>query len=466
MSYKIPQNGLKRKLGLFPVTNIVIANMIGTGIFTMSGLLMGDLNHPLLMVALWLVGGIIALCGALSYGELGAAYPQAGGEYTFLSKLYHPMLGFLSGWISFIVGFSAPIAAASIGFSEYFVSAFPGIMEWGNSIGITNPLLIKRGISIIVILSFTSVHLKGIEFGALIQNSLTLLKIVLIGGLLLLGFSIGKGNWEHFAQARPFSFQFSNWKTLGLSVMWIMFAYSGWNASTYIGSEIKNPGKTLPRSLLLGTGIVVFLYMLLNILYVYAVPPEEMKGVISIGGLAVGHLFGESWGRIFSLFIAVALFSSISAYIILGPRIYYAMARDGYFFRFVSKVSERSGVPTKSIMLQCAISIIMVMSGTFDQILTYMGFSLGIFPILAVIGVFKLRTTQKSEYRMPGFPVIPLIYILAGVSILCLAYLERPVESTIALGTVLVGIPAFFLFKKYSGSSDEKTGEKSNPQQD
>jgi APA family basic amino acid/polyamine antiporter len=451
------ENGLKRTLGLLPLTNIVIANMIGTGIFTMSGLLMTDLNHPLLLVGLWLVGGVIALCGALCYSELGTAYPHAGGEYIFLSKLYHPLLGFLSGWVSFIVGFSAPIAAASIGFSEYFTAAFPQLIDWGTAIGISDPVWIKKGLSVMVILSFTLIHLRGIEFGAVIQNFLTLLKIIMICGLIVVGFSIGKGNMAHLVQADAFNFNFGNWKTIGLSVMWIMFAYSGWNASTYIGSEIKNPAKTLPRSLIMGTGIVMLLYILLNTLYVYAVPPDSMKGVISIGGLAVGFLFGSAWGKVFSLFIAIALFSSISAYIILGPRIYFAMAKDGYFFRFVSKINPRSNVPAKSIMLQCLLSIVLVMSGTFDQILTYMGFSLGIFPILCVIGVFKLRKMGTSTFRMPGYPVVPMVYILAGISILCLAYMVRPVECSIALATALAGIPAFFLFKKYSGAHPGST---------
>ena len=303
-----------------------------------------------------------------------------------------------------------------------------------------------------MILSFTLIHLRGIEFGAIIQNFLTVLKILMICGLIAVGFSIGSGDIGHLFEAERFSFSFGNWKTIGLSVMWIMFAYSGWNASTYIGSEIKNPDRTLPRSLIMGTGIVMLLYVLLNLLYVYAVPPDSMKGVISIGGLAVGFLFGSSWGKVFSLFIAIALFSSISAYIILGPRIYFAMAKDGYFFRFVSKINPRSSVPTKSIMLQCLLSMVLVMSGSFDQILTYMGFSLGIFPILCVIGVFKLRKMGMSTYRMPGYPVIPMVYIFAAVSILFLAYLERPVESSIALGTALAGIPAFFLFKKFSVS--------------
>ena len=439
---------LERKIGLFPVTNIVIANMIGAGIFMTSGLLMGNLNNPLLMILLWIIGGIIALCGALCYGELGAAIPQAGGEYIFLSKLYHPMFGFLSGWVSFIVGFSAPIAASSIGFSEYFTRAFPQLLDWGDATGFLNPIISKKILSIVVIMLFTFIHLRGIEFGTKIQNYLTLLKVGLIVGLIILGILFGKGDFNHLSQGCKFSFDFGGWKTIGLSLMWIMFAYSGWNASTYIGSEIKNPTKNLPLSLLLGTGIVMFLYFCLNIIYVYAVTPENMKGIISIGGLAVGNMFGRPMETLFSLFISFALFSSLSAFIILGPRVYYSMAKDGYFFKFASEVHPVFNIPSKAIILQGIISIVMVLSGTFDQILTYMGFSLGIFPLLAVIGVFKLRYSKKSKYILPGYPFVPIIYVLACSLILFLAFFERPVESSIALLTVFVGIPLFFIFKK------------------
>lgn len=435
---------LERKLGLFPITNIVIANMIGAGIFTTSGLLMGDLNNCLLMLILWGIGGIIALCGALCYGELGAAFPHAGGEYIFLSKLYHPMFGFLSGWVSFIVGFSAPIAASSIGFSQYFFRAFPQLLVIGN----LNPILIKKLFSILLITVFTFIHLRGIEFGAKIQNYLTLLKIGLIAGLILMGFSIGKGDFSNLVYGNDFNFDFSGWKKVGLSLMWIMFAYSGWNASTYIGSEIKNPTKNMPLSLLIGTGIVMLLYLFINIFYIYAVHPEMMKGVISIGGLAAGNAFGSSAESFFSLLISFALFSSLSAFIILGPRVYYSMAKDGYFFKLVSEVHPLFKIPSKAIILQSIISIIMVITGSFDQILTYMGFSLGIFPIFAVLGVFKLRFSKKSIFMLPGYPVVPFIYVSASVSMLILAYFERPFESSIAIITVLVGIPAFILFKK------------------
>lgn len=448
MNERNMENGLERKLGLFPVTNIVIANMIGAGIFTTSGLLMQDLLNPSLMLVLWIGGGIIALCGALCYGELGAAIPRAGGEYIFLSKLFHPVFGFLSGWVSFFVGFSAPIAASAIGFSEYFTRAFPQLLSLGIFDATFEAVVLKKFYAILIILAFTLVHLRGIEFGTRVQNLLTLLKVGLIVCLVVIGFSSGKGDLNHFSQGGEFSFDFGGWKIIGLSLMWIMFSYSGWNASSYIGSEIKNPLRNLPRSLLLGTGIVILLYFCLNLFYVYSTPPGEMSGVISIGGLAVGNLFGKSFENLFSILISFALFSSLSAFIILGPRVYFAMAKDKYFFRFVSKIHPRYQVPSKSILLQCIISAVIVLSGTFDQILTYMGFSLGIFPILAVIGVFKLRYQKKSTYKMPGFPLVPIIYVLAGVAILCLGFLERPVESSIAILTVLVGIPFYFMFKR------------------
>jgi len=430
-------NGLQRRLGLFPLTNIVVANMVGAGIFTTSGLLMAGLKEPLLMLVLWAAGGVIALCGALSYGELGAAMPRAGGEYTFLSRLFHPVFGFLSGWVSFFAGFSAPIAASAIGFSEYLTRALPALPSSG-----------KKFYAIAVILVFTFVHSRGIELGARVQNVLTLLKIGLILGLISAGFLSGEGELSHLTRGEGFVFDFGGWKTIGLSLMWIMFAYSGWNASAYVGSEVRNPQRNLPHSLLLGTGIVLLLYLGLNLFYIYAVPPAEMAGVISIGGLASGKLFGPSFESVLSLLIAFALFSSLSAFLILGPRVYYAMACDRCFFPFASQVHARYQVPAKSIFLQGAIASLMVLLGTFDQILTYMGFSLGIFPLLAVFGVFKVRRSGISDYRLPGYPVVPAVYLLAGASILILGFFERPVESSIAIAMVLLGLPVFYLFQK------------------
>ena len=447
MTPETPANGLARKLGLFPLTNIVIANMIGAGIFTTSGLLMKDLHHPGVMLGLWLVGGLVALCGALSYGELGAAFPQAGGEYAFLSRLYHPVLGFLSGWVSFFVGFSAPIAASAIGFTEYLTRAFPGLLHPGIIGGASEATIMKKLYAILIIAAFTFLHTRGLEAGARVQNALTGLKILLIVGLVVAGFAVGKGSFGHLTAAAPFRFDFGGWKTLGLSLMWIMFAYSGWNASAYVGSEVRDPSRNLPRSLLLGTGIVILLYGALNLFYIYAIPPAQMEGVISVGGLAAGNLFGRSAETVLSLFISFALFSSLSAYLILGPRVYYSMARDGIFFKSIAYVDPKCCVPTRSIVLQGGIAAVMVFFGTFDQLLTYMGFSLGIFPLLAVLGVFKLRRTGRSAIKLPGYPVASAVYILIGATILVLAFLERPKESLVALATAAAGVPVYFFFK-------------------
>jgi basic amino acid/polyamine antiporter, APA family len=463
MDEKANGDGLRRKLGLFPLTNIVIANMVGAGIFTTSGLLMKDLHHAGVMLALWIVGGLIALCGALSYGELGAAIPHAGGEYAFLSRLFHPMLGFLAGWVSFFVGFSAPIAASAIGFTEYIARAFPPILRLGifghplaqsvlRFLHLTEEDAVKKLVAILIIAAFTYLHTRGLELGAKVQNLLTGLKVLLIVALVAAGFAVGKGSFSHLTSSVPFGFDFAGWKTMGLALMWIMFAYSGWNASAYVGSEVKNPGRNLPRSLLLGTGVVVVLYLALNLFYIYAVPPAGMEGVISIGGLAAGNLFGKSAETVLSVLISFALFSSLSAFIILGPRVYYSMAKDGVFFKSLAKVNSKFGVPARSILLQGMIAGVLVLFGKFDQLLTYMGFSLGLFPILAVLGVFKLRRTGRSVVKLPGYPVVPAVYILAGLTILILSFLQRPKESSIAMATVLIGIPIYFVFKKKYGS--------------
>ncbi len=459
MDITIKNEKLKRQLGLFPATNIVVANMVGAGIFTTSGLLLAGLHNPILMMILWAVGGIIAVCGALSYGELGAAMPGSGGEYLFLSKLYNPLLGFLSGWVSFIVGFSAPIAASAIGFSEYFCRSVSGSSVGHVDAGIINAALTRKLLAVSIILIFTFIHYRGIKYGAKIQNVLTILKVALIMTLLIVGFTYGKGDMSNFIKGGNIAPGIAGWKTIGLSLMWIMFAYSGWNASTYLGAEIKNPSKLLPRSLLYGTGIVILLYLGINMLYVYGINPEAMKGVISVGGLAMGNLFGRSADILSSLLIAFALFSSLSAFIIIGPRVYYSMAKDGLFFKSAGRIHEKFKVPSNSILLQGIIAAVMVISGTFEQVLTYMGFALGVFPILTVIGVIKLRRNNPDAIRMPGYPVPQVFYILTGLLILGLSYADRPIESSIAAFTVLAGIPAYYIFKKRNGSSSNLINE-------
>ncbi|QIA09500.1 APC family permease [Draconibacterium halophilum] len=439
---------LERRLGLFPVTNIVIANIIGAGIFTTTGYLMGFLHNPVIMLVLWGIGGLVAFCGAISFGELGAAFPEAGGEYVFISKLYSPLLGFLSGWLSLIVGFSAPIAASAIGFAKYFTWAFPQLQNWlmlNETLSVDN---FSRCIAILIIVGFSFVHSRGIVQGARVQNWLTLLKILLVVGLITAGLLVGEGSMQNVRSTLPFHFSFDNWKAIGLSLMFIMFAYSGWNSATYIGSEIKDPRKVIPRSLLISTVAVTVLYILLNLFFVYAVPASQMRNEPEIGGLAAGLAFGTTAETIISLLISFALFSSLSAFIILGPRVYYKMASDGLFFKSIARINKKHQVPVNAILLQAAIAIVLVLSGTFEQILTYMGFSLGIFPIIAVAGNIKLRRSKHSRLRLPGYPYAQVFFIVVNISILVLAYFERPVESSIAVLTALSGIPVYYWFQR------------------
>ncbi len=441
------EKNLERKLGLFTTTNIVVANIIGAGIFTTTGYLMGYLHHPAIMLLLWVLGGIISFCGAVSFGELGATFPNAGGEYIFISKLFHPLPGFLSGWLSLIVGFSAPIAASAIGFSEYFSLAIPDLQYTLFHSAIVPSHIFKKGLAISIVIIFTAVHSMGIVFGGKVQNVLTILKVGLITGLVIVGFSAGHGDYGNLFSESEFHFSFSGWKSMGLSLMLIMFAYSGWNSATYIGSEIKNPSFVIPWSLFISTGIVVILYVLLNVFFIYALPPQEITGIPEIAGLAARRSLGPLAETVVSLFISFALISSLSAFIILGPRVYYSMAKNGYFFRFAAKVHPKFKVPVGAIILQSAISIFLILSGTFEQILIYMGFSLGIFPILAVAGLFKLRRNGESKLKLPGYPVFQIVFISFNILMLILAFLERPIESTIAIITALSGIPVYYWFR-------------------
>ncbi|MBN1597540.1 MAG: amino acid permease [Bacteroidales bacterium] len=441
------KNDLNRQLGLFPVTNIVIANMIGAGIFTISGLLMEKLHNPVVMLVLWLVGGLIALMGALSYGKLGSVIPEAGGEYVFLSRLYHPLLGFLSGWVSFIVGFSTAIAASAIGFGEYLGAAIYHSEASGQLFESISLKVFKKISAVLIVVLFTIIHLRGIKTGTLIQNVLTVLKIILIAGLIGAGLLAGKGNISNLVPETTFQFDFAGMKSIGLSLMWIMFAYSGWNAATYIGSEIKMPSRNIPGSLILGTGVVMILYFFLNIFFIYS-SGKEMEGIISVGAFSASLAFGPVFEKIISVLISFVLISSLSAFIILGPRVYYAMARDSCFFRFAAEVNPRHNVPAKAILLQAGVSLIILLSGTFDQILTYLGFSLGIFPIIAVLSVYKLKLMNGQKLFRSVYDFFPLLYVLPCTIILVLAYFERPVESSIAIITILLGVIVYKWLKK------------------
>ena len=453
MKNHLNNHDLKREIGLFSATVLVVANMVGTGIFTTSGFIMQELGNPQTMLLCWTAGGIFALCGALCYGELGAMFPKAGGEYVFLRESYGKGMAFLSGWISLIVGFSAPIAAAAIAFASYFFRALPGspgsqfaIPLLGLNILTISPITILAA-SVIII--FSMIHFHSLSLGTTVQNGLTLFKIGLIAVFVAAGLFAGHGSTDHFAGSLDLSLIFQD--RFAVSLIFVSFAYSGWNAAAYLGGEIKNPGRNIPLSLFAGTFLVVFFYLLLNAVYIYALSPKQMSGVLEVGTESATQLFGGRVGKYFSGAIAAGLLSVLSAMIITGPRVYYAMARDSVFFKLFGRVNKIHKTPASSIFLQAGIAIIMVFSASFDKLLLYIGFTLSLFAMLTAAGMMALRIKRPEltrDYKTFGHPVTPLVFISGNLWIIYYCIKSRPAASMFGVGTIIIGILAYIYFTK------------------
>jgi APA family basic amino acid/polyamine antiporter len=453
-------NHLKREIGFFTATILVIANMVGTGIFTTSGFIMEELGNPQTMLLCWFVGGIFALCGALCYGELGAMFPKAGGEYVFLRESFGKGVAFLSGWISLIVGFSAPIAAGAIAFATYFFRVLPASSSVKFTIGLLGVHILTISsvtiVAAVVIIIFSLIHYHSVFLGSRVQNGLTIFKIGLIVVFVLSGLFMGNGSAAHFSDGLDIGSIFHD--KFAVSLIFISFAYSGWNAAAYLGGEIKRPGRNIPLALFAGTLLVMCLYLLLNVVYIYALPTNEMSGVLEVGAKSAGFLFGENTSKYFAGAIAMGLLSVLSAMIMAGPRVYYAMSKDGVFFELFGKVNKLHRTPAHAILLQAGIAMVMVFTATFDKLLLYIGFTLSLCAMLTVVGMMVLRTTQpslKREYRTMGYPVTPLLFILGNMWIIYFSLKSKPVASLIGLGTIGVGIFVYFCFrKKSSGVKD------------
>ncbi len=415
-----------RILGLPTATAIVVASMIGTGIFTTSGFLAADLGSPFVLLLIWLVGGLLALCGALSYAELAVAMPRSGGEYHYLTQIYHPAVGFLSGWVSLTVGFSAPIAAAAMACGSYLNSALPGVPP--------------TSIALVLVALFSLLHLTDIRLGGYTQNVFTLFKLLLILGLMIGGFIAGGGG--SLAQPPTLAdLRITISPAFAVGLIFVSYAYSGWNAATYIGGEVKAPGRNLPRALLLGTGLVTLLYLGLNLLYLYAVPLEQLAGRLEVGHIVAVAMFGPGFGQVLALLIALALVSTVSAMIMAGPRVYQALGEDLPFFRLLG-VKTRRGTPAAAILLQMLIAMLLIVTATFEVLLYYIGFTLSLFAGLTVLGVYLYRRQHPEAqlpYRTWGYPVTPALFLLLSSWMIAHTLIERPLESLAGVGTLVVG---------------------------
>jgi APA family basic amino acid/polyamine antiporter len=441
---------LKRRVGWVVATSLVVANMIGSGIFTVSGFLARDLGDPWWMLAAWLLGGLIAMAGALAYAGLGVTFPRAGGDYVFLREAYGPLLGFLTGWMSFFIGFSAPIAAGAIGAVEYLSGFFPGLATQTapalfTILGIKIAFSAGHALAIGLILSLSLAHYVGLRVGSGVQVGLTGLKISALVAMVILGLTIGKGNWTHFAPVPEVR------ATVGLfavNLIFVMFAYSGWNAAVYIAEEIRDPRRNLPRALLWGTGFVTLLYLALNLVFIYALPLSEMSGVLRIGDAAAKALFGSGLSAALTLLFIVSILASMSSMIFAGPRVYFAMARDGLFFAGAERIHPVFSTPGRAIWLQSVWASVLVVTGTFDQLLTYAGFALIFFSAVSVAAVFLLQRRGILAYRGTGHPWLPALFIIASIWMMGYTLWNRPVESLLGILLMAVGIPVYFYLQK------------------
>lgn len=430
---------------------IVIANMIGTGVFTSTGFEASSLHDPMTILIAWIVGGVVALCGAACYAELGTMMPTAGGEYVYLREAYHPALGFVSGWVSLTAGFSAAIASAALSFATYV-----GVLTHG----LADPKLI----AVALIVGVTLLHSFDTKVGGRVQAVFTGLKVALIVVFIVAGFASGNGDWSHFASQHGGTSNIFT-TSFAMSLMYIMFAYSGWNAAAYIAGEVERPEKTLPRALLLGTGAVMALYVLLNVIYFYAVPSDTLAGptdkfapVIEVGATSATALFGTRGGNLITTLIALALVSAVSAMIMAGPRVYAAMAADRALPPQLGWYSKR-GVPTVAVVLQGALGILFVLVSDLGALMRFSSFLLALFAALTCGALFIMRRRGlTSAYRTPLYPIPPLVFIAISIWIAYAQFKANPRELAVAVGVLAIGALLYAVLVKRPAAAVETSG--------
>lgn len=434
------ENRLQRGFGLSTSTYVVIASMVGTGILVSPGYMMVSLQNYAVIFGLWVLGGVLALCGALCVAELAAALPRAGGEYVYLREAYGPMPAFLSGWTSFFVGFSAPLAVAGYIAALYLLTPF----GWtgGHRVRIA---------AAAIIFAVTVPNLFSHRQSAWTQNLTTLCKLGLFAALVVAAFLRGGGRLGHIAAGQPIGNV--DLGTAATQLFYVMFAYSGWNAASYVAGEVRNPAKTLPRALLLGTGLVVVLYLALNLVFAYAVSLADVsfENAEQVPQLAVRNLFGPRAAGVFSVALGLAFLATVSAFVITGPRIYYAMARDGLFPSIAARTRAKGGVPTYAMLLQSACAIAILFVTDFQSLYQYAAVGLLLFALLFIGAVYVLRVRRPEldrPFRLPGYPVVPALFMVVTAFMAVFAFRQWPKPSTLSLGSIFLGIPVYYLWSR------------------
>ncbi|HSB43863.1 MAG TPA: amino acid permease [Nitrospira sp.] len=432
---------LPRHIGWFTAGCVLVSNVVGSGIFTTTGFMARDLGHPGLILSIWLGGALIALAGALSYSELGAAFPVAGGEYAYLRRAYGPFVGFLSGWTSFTIGFSAAIAAGAVSFAAYLFQILPLDDEGG---------IRSTAIALALLWFITGFHLAGVGAGGWLQRTLTVLKVGAILLLIAAGLMVGRGDWAHLTPTDT-----PPLPGIGpyvVSLIFALYAYSGWNAAAYLAGEITDPARTIPRTMIGGTLFVALLYLLLNGFYFYALPVTELAEppILPVADKVARALLGIEAGRFVTVMLCLSIAGAVSAMVWAGPRVYYAMAQDGLIPSLFASTPGMERTPINAILLQSLWASALILSGTFERLVIYSGTVLMIFSALAVGAVPILRRREPDlprPYRTPLYPFVPGFYLLVSAVIVGVALYERPLEGGLGIATVLAGTPLYLLWQ-------------------
>ena len=447
---------LERRLGPFDAAAIIVANVIGGGILFTPPFIASMVPHPVWFLSTWIAGGILAFFGAMAYAELAALRPRAGGEYVYLREAYGPLAGFMTGWTSFVAGFAGALAASAIFLIVVLDRFIPGAANSTPLLVIPIPyvpLTFSRHtlLAIVAVWLFALVHIVGVGPGRAVMNVLATLKVLALLIFIAAGFAVGVGSSANLQQAAA-SISPTNWL---LALVPVMFTYSGWNAASYMAEEIRDPGRNVPRALLMGTIGVIIIYALLNLLYLYAIPVGELAAVKgSVFDFIGERMLGARAGDILAIVAIISLAAGINAWTFAGPRIYYAMARDGVFFPAAAQVHPKFKTPHTSIVAQALWTSILILTGSLDALANYVGFAIILFAGIAVAAVFVLRAREPNAprpYKTLGYPVAPAIFVLTSLAIVLNALYRDPRQFGLGLLVIASGIPLYLWLTRRRG---------------
>jgi len=441
------------EFGLPMATFVVVAGMVGAGVLTTSGYTVAAVGSNQWMLLLWVLGGITAISGALTLAELSAALPRTGGDYVYLYEAYGPLPAFLSGWVSFLIGFAGPSAAAAFGFAQYIVAAFPRAGS--------RQFLVERALATAAMLIFAAIHISGRRRTAKVQGWITVLKLCGLVGFVCAGVSIGWPNRANLADLTPLDGKLV--VKLMSSMIYIYYAYTGWNSASYLAGEVRNAQRRLPQAILIGTAGVMVLYLGLNVVYGLALSaadvramiadpsnPVDVEAVAPIAQIAARRLFGAQWSTAFSVAIGLMLLSTLSAYLLIGPRVVFAMAQAGQFPGVAARLTGRARTPAVATVLQIGVALVLLWTGTSESIIVYAGVGLSIFSMLAMSSIYMLRWKRPDlprPFRTPGYPVTPAVYLVMTALLTVATFCNRPRVSAYALLSIVAGVPFYYIWR-------------------